>query len=100
MEKKNTLFKNTIYKSILSIVNIVVPIIIGPYIMRLLDVDLYGMYNRVFADFQMFLAFAGFGVYTLGVREISKIIIEFFINRSILKEIKTWSSTLQIHFCI
>ena len=31
------------------------------------------MYNRVFADFQMFLAFAGFGVYTLGVREISKI---------------------------
>ena len=72
MEKKNTLFKNTIYKSILSIVNIVVPIIIGPYIMRLLDVDLYGMYNRVFADFQMFLAFAGFGVYTLGVREISK----------------------------
>lgn len=73
MEKKNTLFKNTIYKSILSIVNIVVPIIIGPYIMRLLDVDLYGMYNRVFAYFQMFLAFAGFGVYTLGVREISKI---------------------------
>ena len=73
MEKKNTLFKNTIYKSILSIVNIVVPIIIGPYIMRLLDVDLYGMYNRVFADFQMFLTFAGFGVYTLGVREISKI---------------------------
>ena len=73
MRNKNTLFKNTIYKSILSIVNIVVPIIIGPYIMRLLDVELYGMYNRVFADFQMFLAFAGFGVYTLGVREISKI---------------------------
>lgn len=73
MNKKNTLFKNTIYKSMLSIVNIVVPIMIGPYIMRLLDVDLYGIYNRVFADFQMFLAFAGFGVYTLGVREISKI---------------------------
>lgn len=73
MEKKNTLFKNTIYKSMLSMVNIVVPLVIGPYIMRLLDVDLYGLYNRVFADFQMFLAFAGFGVYTLGVREISKI---------------------------
>ena len=54
-------------------VNIVVPLVIGPYIMRLLDVDLYGLYNRVFADFQMFLAFASFGVYTLGVREISKI---------------------------
>lgn len=73
MEKKNTLFKNTIYKSMLSMVNIVVPLVIGPYIMRLLDIDLYGLYNRVFADFQMFLAFASFGVYTLGVREISKI---------------------------
>lgn len=73
MEKKNTLFKNTIYKSMLSMVNIVVPLVIGPYIMRLLDVDLYGLYNRVFADFQMFLAFASFGVYILGVREISKI---------------------------
>lgn len=73
MEKKNTLFKNAIYKSMLSMVNIVVPLVIGPYIMRLLDVDLYGLYNRVFADFQMFLAFASFGVYTLGVREISKI---------------------------
>lgn len=71
-EKKNTLFKNTIYKSILSMVNIVVPLIIGPYIMRLLDVNLYGTYNRVFAEFQVFLVFAGFGVYTLGVREISK----------------------------
>ena len=73
MEKKNTLFKNTIYKSMLSMVNIVVPLIIGPYILRLLDVELYGLYNRIFADFQMFLAFASFGVYTLGVREISKI---------------------------
>lgn len=73
MEKKNTLFKNTIYKSILSLVNIVVPIIIGPYITRLLDVNLYGTYNKVLANFQMFLAFASFGVYNFGVREISKI---------------------------
>ena len=73
VEKKNTLFKNTIYKSILSLVNIVVPIIIGPYITRLLDVELYGTYNTVLADFQMFLAFASFGVYNFGVREISKI---------------------------
>lgn len=71
--KEKTLFKNTIYKSILSLVNIVIPIIIGPYIVRLLDVDLYGIYNRVFSEFQIFLAFASFGVYTFGVREISKI---------------------------
>ena len=50
MSKKNTLFKNTIFKSLLNIVNIVVPLIIGPYIMRLLDVDLYGTYNRVLSE--------------------------------------------------
>lgn len=72
MEKKNTLFKNTIYKSILSLVNIVIPIIIGPYITRLLDINLYGIYNKVFAVFQVFLAFASFGVYNFGIREISK----------------------------
>lgn len=72
MEKRNSLFKNTIYKSILSFVNIVIPIIIGPYIVRLLDVELYGIYNRVFSEFQMFLAFASFGIYNYGVREISK----------------------------
>ena len=71
--KQKTLFKNTIYKSILSLVNIVIPIIIGPYIVRLLDVELYGIYNRVFSEFQIFLAFASIGVYTFGVREISKI---------------------------
>lgn len=71
--KQKSLFKNTIYKSILSLVNIVIPIIIGPYIVRLLDVELYGTYNRVFSEFQIFLAFASFGIYTFGVREISKI---------------------------
>ena len=71
--KQKSLFKNTIYKSILSLVNIVIPIFIGPYIARLLDVDLYGTYNRVFSEFQVFLAFASFGVYNFGVREISKV---------------------------
>lgn len=72
MEQKS-LFKNTIYKAILSLFNIVIPIIIGPYIVRLLDVELYGVYNKVFSEFQIFLTFASFGIYTFGVREISKI---------------------------
>lgn len=72
MEKKS-LFKNSIYKSLLSIANIAIPIIIGPYITKLLAVDLYGAYNKVYAEFQIFLIFATFGIYTYGVREISKI---------------------------
>lgn len=71
--KQKSLFKNTVYKAILSLFNIVVPLIVGPYIVRVLDVSLYGMYNRVYSEFQIFLTFAAFGIYTFGVREISKI---------------------------
>ena len=71
--KQKSLFKNTVYKAILSLVNIVVPLIIGPYIVRVLDVNLYGMYNKIYSEFQIFLTFASFGIYTFGVREISKI---------------------------
>lgn len=70
---QKSLFKNSIYKALLSFANIVVPIIIGPYITKLLDVELYGAYNKVYAEFQVFLIFATFGIYTFGVREISKV---------------------------
>ena len=70
---KKSLFKNTIYKSILSFVNIVVPLLVGPYVVKLLDVELYGIYNTVYAEFQVFLIFASFGLYNFGMREISKI---------------------------
>ena len=70
---KKSLFKNTIYKAILSFVNIVIPLLVGPYVVKLLDVDLYGIYNTVYAEFQVFLIFASFGLYTFGMREISKI---------------------------
>ncbi len=73
IKKQNSLFKNSIYKSLLSFVNIVIPLIIGPYIVRLLDINLYGVYNRVVSEFQVFLALASFGIYNFGIREISKI---------------------------
>ena len=70
---RKSLFKNTIYKAILSFVNIVIPLLVGPYVVKLLNVELYGIYNTVYAEFQIFLIFASFGLYTYGVREISKI---------------------------
>lgn len=70
---QKSLFKNSIYKALLSFANIVVPIIIGPYITKLLDIELYGAYNKVYAEFQVFLIFATFGIYTFGVRGISKV---------------------------
>lgn len=71
--KQKSLFKNIIYKAILSFVNILVPVLIGSYIVKLLDVELYGAYNKVYSEFQVFLTFASFGIYTFGIREISKI---------------------------
>ena len=70
---KKSLFENAIYKSILSFVNIVIPLLIGPYITKLLNIELYGIYNTVYSEFQVFLTFASFGLYTYGIREISKI---------------------------
>lgn len=70
---KKSMFKNTIYKALLSFANIVVPLLVGPYIVKLLNIELYGTYNKVYADFQLFLTFASFGIYTFGIREISKI---------------------------
>ena len=70
---KKSLFKNTIYKSILSFVNIVIPLLVGPYVVKLLNIELYGIYNTVYAEFQVFLIFASFGLYNFGMREISKI---------------------------
>ncbi len=87
---QKSLFKNSIYKALLSFANIVIPIIIGPYITRLLDVELYGSYNKVYAEFQVFLIFATFGIYTFGVRGISKIrddkekVSELFTNLFLL----------------
>ena len=71
--KQQSLFKNTIYKALLSFVNILIPAIIGSYIVKLLDVELYGTYNRVYSEFQVFLTIATFGIYTYGVREISRV---------------------------
>ncbi len=95
--KQKSMFMNTVYKSILSLFNIVVPLIIGPYITKLLDQNLYGMYNRVFSEFQIFLTLASFGIYTFGVREISKIrdnkekVAKFFTNLCVISFISNFA---------
>ena len=98
--KQKSLFKNIIYKAILSFVNIMVPVIIGSYIVHLLDVDLYGAYNKVYSEFQVFLTIASFGIYTYGIREISKIrddkkkISTLFTNLFVLSIITHLTTTI------
>lgn len=41
--------KNMMAKMALNILNVVLPLITGPYLAHVLDVELYGQYNRAFA---------------------------------------------------
>ena len=70
---KTSLAKNAIYKVILNVFNLLVPLFVGPYIAGLLSPELYGVYNRVYAEFQVFFIIGAFGIYNYGVREISKV---------------------------
>lgn len=72
-EKTPSLGKNAIYKIILNLCNIIIPVLVGPYILRIIDRELYDAFNVIFADFQLFLIIGAFGIYGYGVREASKI---------------------------
>lgn len=76
MTNKNSqlsLGMNAIYKMILNVFNLLVPLFVGPYIAGLINEDLYGIYNRVNAEFQVFFILGAFGIYNYGVREISRV---------------------------
>lgn len=68
-----SLTRNGIYKALLNIFNLVVPLLVGPYINGLLSEELYGIYNRVYTEFSVILTLASFGIYNYGVREISRV---------------------------
>lgn len=72
-KKQQSLGMNAVYKMILNVFNLLVPLFVGPYIAGLLDKELYGVYNRVYAEFQVFFILGAFGIYNYGVREISKV---------------------------
>ncbi|HHD2753007.1 TPA: oligosaccharide flippase family protein [Clostridium perfringens] len=68
-----SIFKNIIFKFLLNLFNLVVPILIGPYVLRKLGPDLMGTVNFAQTIFGYFFIFAGFGVYQYGLREISRV---------------------------
>ncbi|MGG5460743.1 oligosaccharide flippase family protein [Clostridium sp. B9] len=68
-----SIFKNIAFKFLLNLFNLVVPILIGPYVLRKLGPDLMGAVNFSQTIFGYFFIFAGFGVYQYGLREISRV---------------------------
>jgi O-antigen/teichoic acid export membrane protein len=85
---------NILSKVLLSVFNIAIPILIGPYILRVLDIDLYTEFSKATSLLAWFLPFAIFGVNTYGLREISRsrtdrikvniLFLDFFIINMIL----------------
>ena len=46
MNSKSSLGKNAVYKVVLNLFNLLIPLFVGPYIAGLLDKNLYGIYFR------------------------------------------------------
>lgn len=68
-----SILKNIVFKFLLNLFNLVVPILIGPYVLRKLGPDLMGSITFSQTIFGYFFIFAGFGVYQYGLREISRV---------------------------
>ncbi|WP_055666471.1 oligosaccharide flippase family protein [Desnuesiella massiliensis] len=68
-----SLFKNAFYKVLLNVFNLIIPIIIGPYVYRVLSKELIGRYNYGYTIFNYFFIFASFGIYGYALREISRV---------------------------
>lgn len=64
---------NALFKTIMSILNILFPLITAPYIARILSVDGYTEFQKANSMITWFSPFALFGVYTYGMRTISQV---------------------------
>lgn len=65
--------RNAFASTMLKVLNIIFPIIVGPYLARTLSEIEYGEFNRAASIVAWFIPFASFGIYNYGVRQISKI---------------------------
>ncbi|WP_270427794.1 oligosaccharide flippase family protein [Fusobacterium mortiferum] len=70
---KKSIVKNIIFKFSLEIFRIIIPIISVPYIYRIFKPEVMGQIEFSQSIVGYFFIFAGFGVYTYGLREISRV---------------------------
>ena len=61
MQKSITL--NSVYNFILKVFRLIVPILVGPYIQRLFDPELYGYFNDASTWVDLAIVFGTFGPY-------------------------------------
>ena len=94
---KNNIKVNAIASTLVRILNIIFPLLTGPYLTRILDPELFGEFNKVNALVAWFIPFAGFGVYNYGIRLVSGVrdnIQKAYHNFSLLYYASTISSVV------
>lgn len=68
-----SLVKNSIYKGLLNIFNLIVPIFTIPYIYRVLSPEAMGNFEYANTLFYYSYLCGALGIYTYGIREISRV---------------------------
>ena len=67
------ILKNFLYKSVVDLLKIIIPIITIPYIYRIFSPEIMGKIEFSLSITSYFFIFVGFGVEKYGLREISKV---------------------------
>ena len=67
-----SLKKNIGYNSLLTLSNYIIPIIVFPYVSRILGVKNFGVFSFIDSILNYYVLFSMLGITTLGIREISK----------------------------
>jgi O-antigen/teichoic acid export membrane protein len=70
---KKSLFKNILYKVLLNVFNLILPILVAPWVNRALGPKSLGYVQWSDSIYNYFFIFASFGVYQYGMREMSRI---------------------------
>ena len=68
---EKSLFKNFIFKLLLSFFNVIVPILVIPYIYRVIGSEGIGKVEYANSLFMYFFLIGGLGIYSYGMREVS-----------------------------
>lgn len=70
---KKSIFKNSLYRGTLSFFNLIVPMLVVPYVYRVLSPALIGGIEYTTSIFDYFNLLGVLGIYTYGLREASKV---------------------------
>ena len=86
---------NALASILVRVFNILFPLITGPYLARILSKEAYGEFNVANSILNLFIPFAAFGIYSYGIRSISRVknnIKEISKNFTVLFSINVISS--------